>query len=57
MADLALGMQARVTQKAADSEEDEAPSVELRLYRLQFEQSLKNLGRQHTWLSIVEKDR
>ena len=53
MADLALGMQARVTQKTADSEE-EAPSFLLRLYRLPHAQSLKKQARQHTWLSIVD---
>ena len=47
-------MQALVPQETVDSQEDEAPSFLLRLYRLPHAQSLKKQARQHTWLSIVD---
>ena len=49
-----LGTQALVQQETVDSEEDEAPSFPLRLYRLSHAQLLKNQARQNTWLSIVD---
>ena len=47
-------MQALVPQETVDSQEDEAPSFLLRLYRLPHAQSLKKQARQHTWLLIVD---